>query len=149
MQTNKKIIILTLFIFLGCKKTLSNPNSLELEKNANTQVTDSINENLENQQDFEGGSFVISCCSGCAMTYIARQAEKNSQSVKVKFSVDMYIDETLSESYDENYMFYYDSSNQLKNIKRVGEEEDFLSSQSINRQNSFKKFTDDFIDNAL
>ncbi|MFC6269760.1 hypothetical protein [Frigoriflavimonas asaccharolytica] len=100
-------------------------------------------DNLVTLDKMKGNSFVLSCGSGCAMTYIAKQAEKNLQNVKVKFNVDVYIDETLSESYNESYVFYYDSSNQLKNIKRVGEKEDFLSSQSINGQNSFKKFADD------
>ncbi|MFC6269847.1 hypothetical protein [Frigoriflavimonas asaccharolytica] len=53
----------------------------------------------------KGKSYVLSCASGCSMTYIATHAVKNVQNISTKFNVEMYIDQTISETYDENYIF--------------------------------------------
>ena len=88
-------------------------------------------------------SFVLSCGSGCAMTYSAAEITKDSQHIKVKFNVDQYIDEVLTETFKDDFIFSYDASNRLQKIMRKGENEDFLESQSRNSEESFRKFGDD------
>lgn len=86
---------------------------------------------------------MVSCGSGCAMTYSAAEITKDSQNSKVKFNVDQYIDEVLTETFKDDFIFTYDASNRLQKIMRKGETEDFLASQSSSSQESFRKFGDD------
>lgn len=90
-------------------------------------------------------SFVISCGSGCAMTYSAIKIKRNQSIIKVKFNVDQYIDEQLTDSFQDDFTFTYNVTNHLKNIIREGESEDFLETQSAGSQESFKKFAVDLI----
>lgn len=90
-------------------------------------------------------SFVLSCGSGCAMTYSAIDLKRNSGNISVIFSVDNYIDEVLTDTFEDDFVFTFDHENSLKKITRKGEKEDFLSTQSTNSQKSFKKFAADLI----
>lgn len=63
-------------------------------------------------------SFVISCGGGCAMTYNVKNIEQiNEVSIKVKFQVQMYIDENPTETYEETYIFNYGNINTIINAK--------------------------------
>ncbi|MBF8457984.1 hypothetical protein IV494_12430 [Kaistella sp. G5-32] len=98
--------------------------------------------NLEN---FPYRSFVISCGSGCAMTYSAIDIKRNSGNISVIFSVDNYIDEVLTDTFEDEFIFTYDDSNSLKKITQKGDKEDFLKTQSASSQKSFEKFATDLI----
>lgn len=143
MQINRNIIIAILFLLVGCKKPIAKENIKSKIYPSEVKTPNKTSEKVLNLDKMIGKSFVLSCGSGCPMTYIAKHAVKNAQNVSIKFNVEMYIDQTISETYDENYIFYYNKLNQLVNIKRVGQNEDFLESQSANAQNSFKKFAND------
>lgn len=101
------------------------------------------NEKPVNLENWPYKSFVISCGSGCAMTYSAVKIAKNTQNIIVKFKVEKYLDEVLTETFEEDCIFSYDSSSRLQLITRKGDNEDFLKTQSSSSQESFKKFGSD------
>nr|AIW81373.1 hypothetical protein [uncultured bacterium TB306_p] len=148
MQTNKIIIILTLLALLGCKKTSGSLNSLELDKKTNVHITDSINKNLEKQREFESKSFVISCGSGCAMSYNAVEIVCHENNIEVKFKVEMYVDEALSDTYYETFIFSFTDSNKLIKVNKKGNTEDFLKTQMPAAQETFLNFGESIADYA-
>lgn len=86
-------------------------------------------------------SFVISCGTGCAMTHNVKDIKQiNPSTIKVTFEVDMYMDEELSETFEENYTFYYDSSDNLKKITREGDKENALEFFIGGAKQSFEEF---------
>ena len=76
-----------------------------------------VNEKNENNK-----SFVISCGSGCAMTYIEDAKVTNNGSHEVKFKVEMHVNEALTEEYYETYIFKCGSSRSAEQIKLKGED---------------------------
>ncbi len=50
-------------------------------------------------------SFVVSCGAGCALTYNSNEIQQNENSVTIKFKVEMYINEQLTEVYFDPYQF--------------------------------------------
>ena len=84
-------------------------------------------------------SFVLSCGSGCAMTYTAIEIEKEESAFRVKFDVQMYVDEVESDSFEETYEFHF-KDNELDKIVKEGEKGDFLQTQMPESQRSFKEF---------
>ncbi|WP_271784927.1 hypothetical protein [Aquimarina algiphila] len=87
--------------------------------------TDIANQKTEynqtlNSQDKESDSFVISCGSGCAMTYYEDSIIPGNLSNEVKFRVEMYIDEVLTEEYFETYIFRCTESKKIKQINLKG-----------------------------
>jgi hypothetical protein len=84
-------------------------------------------------------SFVLSCGSGCAMTYTAKEIEKEESAFRVKFDIQMYVDEVESDSFEETYEFHF-KDNELDKIVKEGEKGDFLQTQMPESQRSFKEF---------
>lgn len=92
-------------------------------------------------------SFVISCGTGCAMTHNVKEVKQiDPSSIKVTFEVDMYMNEELSETFEENYTFYYDSSDNLKKIIREGDNEDALKFFIGGAKQSFEEFAMKLVD---
>lgn len=88
----------------------------------------------------EKQSFVVSCGSGCAMTYNVKDITIINPSVKVTFDVELYIDEQRSEKFTEMYIFHYGNINTIQRITPEGEMEDVSEILSENAQQSFKDF---------
>ncbi|MBW1294161.1 hypothetical protein [Aquimarina litoralis] len=65
-------------------------------------------------------SFVISCGSGCAMTYSEHQIVSNPDSGKVTFKVEMFVNEQLSDEYYEAYIYTCDETIDKTMIKLEG-----------------------------
>lgn len=65
-------------------------------------------------------SFVISCGSGCAMTYSEHQIVSNPDGGKVTFKVEMFVNEQLSGEYYETYIYTCDESTDKTMIKLEG-----------------------------
>lgn len=124
MQTNKKVIIsFLLFFLIGCKKSnTSEIININVKDSVKTQNSTKVNDNSKELSD----SFVISCGSGCAMTYNLKNVKDLGNIKEVRFEVETYIDEVLSETNDETYLFYYNRSNQIEKIQHKGEKENIL-----------------------
>ncbi len=74
------------------------------------------NDNSSNSIDKKNNSFVISCGSGCAMTYSENKVVANAESYKVTFKVEMFVSEVLKEEYYETYIFNCETSNEEQQI---------------------------------
>ena len=87
-------------------------------------------------------SFVLSCGTGCAMTHNVKTIKQiNPSSIKVTFEVEMYVNEELTETFDESYIFYYDDYNNLMKVAREGETENLLETFFMGgSKESFRKF---------
>ena len=97
------------------------------------------------ERDFsklKNGGFVLSCGTGCAMTHNVKDIKQiNPSTIKVTFEVEMYVNEELSETFDESYIFYYDDYNNLKKVAREGENENLLETFLMGgSKESFKEF---------
>jgi len=134
--------ILILFLFSACfacqeklpVQTSPKPSdSIIVEKEEPPKAAANYLENIPSR------SFVLSCGSGCAMTYTAKEIEKEESAFRVKFDVQMYVDEVESDSFEETFEFYY-KDKQLDKIVKEGEKGDFLQTQMPESQRSFTEF---------
>ena len=135
----KKIVILISIIFVF---TLNSCNSEKKKQilNKEKRIKKSLNITSNEVKNFTNKSFVIGCGSGCAMNYTPEYVAKSRTTIKVKFIVKMYIDEALSDTYYETYIFYYDKDNKLDSVKLEGKNEDVLKTLMPDAQDSFKNF---------
>ena len=86
-------------------------------------------------------SFVISCGTGCAMTHNVKKINQiNPSSIEVTFEIEMYINEELTETFDETYTFKYKDSNVLEKITREGETENAMETFVGSAKKSFQDF---------
>lgn len=138
MQTSKKVIIsFLLFFLIGCKKSnTSEIININVKDSVKTQNSTKVNDNSKELSD----SFVISCGSGCAMTYNLKNVKDLGNIKEVRFEVETYIDDVLSETNDETYLFYYNQSNQIEKIQHKGEKENILENLLPSAVESFKNF---------
>ncbi len=140
MRTNKFYIIVILSL-IGCKKNDVNAIKATTEKTFPHQRIDSVAiDHFNNDTQVVDTSFVISCGSGCAMTYIAKSIVRNASSVKVEFEVEMYVDERLSDTYNETYVFYYNNSHEIIKIQKQGENENIMENSLPAARDAFIKF---------
>lgn len=145
MLISKKIIIsFSLFFIIGCKKNngseIANPSAKDSVKNKNPI----INDNSKEIND----SFVVSCGSGCAMTYNVKKITDLGKVKEVKFEIETYIDDVLSERNDETFLFYYNQANQIKKIQYKGQKENILKNLLPDAVESFKNFANKLINNT-
>ncbi len=89
----KFLIVLLALVFQNCQLPLDNA-STELE----------VSEALNNS------SFVLSCGSGCALTYNTSEINQNEEWVTIKFKVETYVNEELADDHFETYQFKTDSN---------------------------------------
>lgn len=148
MLTNRifnLVLIIPLFM-VGCKKNIISESQNINDKIGKENVynnSDTINISEKNNLKL---SLVLSCGSGCAMTYNATKITQTGLDIKVTFTIDMYIDEVVSDTYDETYIFSYDDSYRLEKIVKVGDEkENFLETQSVDNQKSFTDFAKELV----
>lgn len=147
---NKIIIVISIlpFFMLGCEKKVSNASKMTNSTMVNKQTGDSIEKSLKVEKNTEKLSLTLSCGSGCAMTYNASKITKEGLNISVTFTVDIYIDEAESDTYEETYIFSYDKLFKLKKIIKEGDEsDDFLKTQSIDNQKSFTDFAENLVQN--
>ena len=86
-------------------------------------------------------SIVVSCGSGCAMTYNVKDIKEiNSASIKVTFDVDMYIDEKLTGNYPETYIFIYGNINTIQRVNDKGKNENIKDTFTVSGIKSFEEF---------
>ncbi|WP_347217267.1 hypothetical protein [Chryseobacterium sp.] len=117
------------------KITLVKEETFQSKDHSDDQET---SDETDNSQKY---SLVLSCGTGCAMTYNTKTITQDGFRIKVTFSVDMYLNQVVTDTYDESFVFSYNNSYQLENIVREGQEnEDFLKTQSASSQQSFKDF---------
>jgi len=137
MKLQNTIAIAIMAISLGCNQESSKTEQDVVYKQSQSENSPKKPEVIGKMQD---SSFVISCGSGCALTYDAKQISGNQSVIKVNFSVIMFEDQEETDHYPENFIFYYDQNGKLIKINREGESESFLETQMPNAQSSFKDF---------
>ncbi|MFD2562895.1 hypothetical protein [Aquimarina rubra] len=102
-------------------------NSEKIENNGASNLTDKK-------------SFVISCGSGCAMTYSESEIIANDNLKEVTFTVEMYINEKLSEEYNETYIYKCDTSNEGAQIELKGNDDFNIEDQHPEIQENLKSY---------
>ncbi len=135
MHYSKFLISLLLLFFLACKENQAPSNHLQKTHNAQESTTE--NADVENNKP---QSPVLSCGSGCAMTYNAVQIDNFNTYIKVKFEIDTFIDTELDETQEETYYFYYGSDHQLERLTIEGSTENLLETLPADAVRSFKDF---------
>jgi len=148
MKSGKIIFLnIILIFFAGCKKEVKNikktaiiPDTTKIAKvqtpNKDVNYLEKLNENK---------SFTISCGGGCAIAYTAIEVQKTGSSFKVRFSVDNYTDEVLSETFEESYIFSYDKFGNINTITGDGETQNLLETLPESAKKSFEEFGKDII----
>ncbi|WP_300670336.1 hypothetical protein [Soonwooa sp.] len=139
MKTN--ICLVLFLVFASCKndesknKSVSQQNAGQnvdekthqnSDKNENSISTDKLSEDnsasLFNKMKDE--SFVVSCGTGCALTYnIKNITELDVNTIKVTFNIDNYINEELTESFDETYLFHRENSKLIERLTAENKKE--------------------------
>jgi hypothetical protein len=138
-----KLLFFFSFIFLSCKE--NNNKSIE---NSLSKRTDSIKNEMErkiNNDDKQG--FVISCGSGCAISYSEVSRKKINNKYQIKFNVKMYINENIEEEYDEIYIFEFNDINVLTKINIKGYDENLLMDNELTIINDLIKISENLIKN--
>lgn len=141
MQTNKflQIILFLFFVTISCKK--NDLNQTLIERKQNNQVA---NTNLNVTFD---DSFILSCGSGCAMRYIPEIITQHGQTINVKFKIETYINEELSETSYEKYNFIYNASGILDKILNERDNTDVLENLMPVAQEEFREFCKNLLKN--
>ncbi len=127
-----KILLITLLAIslAGCK------NRTQQHQSANQEEVNGIINNK---------SFVISCGSGCAMTYTAENFTQNNDVIKVKFKVETHADGALTETSNETYIFTYNELKQIKKIELEGQHGNIIESLMPDAQDAFIGFGNELI----
>ena len=150
---NRKLYILfcVAVLLMSCNENNTGTKKVTQNKAKDTLVHQSKNNKKEGPQnsnhskkDFtkiKKQSFVLSCGSGCAMTYHIKDVHQiNEIKIKVAFDVDMYVDEVLTESFKETYTFMYNGDLKIEKITRDGEEGNVLDNLIGGALQTFKDF---------
>ncbi|RZK74212.1 MAG: hypothetical protein EOO85_15680 [Pedobacter sp.] len=133
---NSLLIAFIVFTF-GCKNE-KGQSSETIDKHDSIRVLKQKSSSRTTVNAYE--SIVISCGSGCAISYSPKVITKQNGVIKVVFRADMHEDEVLTERYDETFFFYYTASRKLDKIIREGEKGDFLQTQMPGSQRAFIEF---------
>ncbi len=93
-----------------------------------------------NTADKNNNSFVISCGSGCAMTYSENKIVSKSNAKEVTFKVEMYINEKLSEEYYQTYIYNCDISKEGVQLQLKGDDGFIIEEQHPEIQENLKSY---------
>lgn len=137
MQIKNSLLIACLLLMIGCKDKKSHLTE-KIDGQDTMKVLKKNSATVSKSDTTE--SIVISCGSGCAISYSPKTITRQNESIKVVFKADMYEDEILTDSYDETYLFYYTGSQKLDKIVKEGEKVDFLQTQMSAAQRAFIEF---------
>ena len=113
-------IITFAFFAVSCNQPTRSQTTTESK---NTQIA------IQQTDDEFTKSFVVSCGTGCALVYTAKQITRTASSIKVEFEVRMYfaptseddVEPTLEEIFYSSYVFIYDEENNLHKLMPKGE----------------------------
>ena len=125
------VLFIIYFSISGCKK----PSG---QKFQNVEIE--YSEQVDSTQQKEKQSFVLSCGSGCAMTYDEENTISSRTSYTAKFKVTIYIDEVVADEYLETYVFNCDESGNLKNAHLEGEDENLLQNKDSVIRGELRKY---------
>lgn len=103
----------------------------------NSEKSERVEETVNNNPDAQpqnsaanaSKSFVISCGSGCAITYSEYKVITNDSATEVVFKVEMYSDEKLTEESFETYVFSCDNSEKASQITLKGDNDYNIKNQ--------------------
>lgn len=139
MKINNLIILnILLILIIGCRNAISKNETDTIISTPNSYNLDVVSTTREVKNN-DNISFVISCGSGCAMTYSENSIKRiSSLLIEVIFKIDMYIDEELSDTYYETYIFTYDKFNKIEKIHLKNSTENILETFLPDSQESFK-----------
>lgn len=114
------------------------------DKSAIDQQTFGIDKHQPKERDFskmKNQSLVISCGSGCAMTYNVKAIKEiNSAAIKVTFEVDLYENQKLTENYPETYIFHYGNINTIERVNDTGKNENIADTFMPAALETFREF---------
>ena len=119
-----KILILAVLILFSCNRQPVKKQTAHTTANRKNAIE----------------SFVVSCGSGCAMTYTSGGITRNLPDIKVNFEVQMHVDEELTDTYEEVYIFSYTKLNELSTVHVEGEYDNVLKTLMPDGQRSFRDF---------
>ncbi len=128
MNTKILLIAVLAISLASCKNKTQQNQSTNHE-----EVSSNINE-INNK------SFVLSCGSGCAMTYTAGNFTQNNNTIKVKFKIETHTDGALTDTYNETYIFTYNELKQIQKIELEGQNGNILESLMPDAQETFIGF---------
>lgn len=139
MKIINKVVILffLLFTLVGCKKA-------NKEEPVNEAITSYTQESVSTEKEEEVKSFTVSCGSGCAITYSEDTIISNDTSKEVKFKIEMYIDEVLTDEYFETYVFNCDPINKNAIIKLKGDDDFTIENQAPEIQENLNFYVKSF-----
>lgn len=89
-------------------------------------------------------SFVISCGSGCAMTYSENKLIRNDMSNEVTFKVEMYQNEVLNDEYFETYVITCNHAKKVSAIKIKGTKDGEIDNQPVAMIGSLRAYSNQF-----
>ncbi|MVN92599.1 hypothetical protein [Mucilaginibacter aquatilis] len=143
MQVRNSLLIALALLIVGCENKKSHSNK-ETAGQGSTEVKQkkAVDKPVVNVRQ----SIVISCGSGCAMSYSPKAVNIQSGSIKVNFEVKMYEDEALTDSYDETYVFYYTDAKKVEKIIKDGEKDDVLKTLMPASQRAFIEFGENLVE---
>ena len=146
MQINKYILIFFLLFTISCK-TDKNKQEQKISQADTLKVINQkdIKPEINDIENFTKESIVVTCGSGCALSYSLEKISRLGNELVVDFKVLMYEDEVITDSYDETYIFSYNNSKELEKIVKDGESGDFLATQMPNTREAFRSFGENLI----
>lgn len=85
-------------------------------------------------------SFVISCGSGCAMTYTEHKIVANNDSSEVTFKIEMFVNEVLSNTYYETYSYTCNPLNNDAEIQLKDDDDYDIENQHPEMQQKLRMY---------
>ncbi|QIY91593.1 hypothetical protein [Chryseobacterium gallinarum] len=79
------------------------------------------------------------------MTYTLQSIQQNNAIVNVKFKVENYINEELSDTYYEKYNFIYNNLGEIERINLEGKNDNILETLMPDAQECFRSFSKNLI----
>ncbi|WP_100340629.1 hypothetical protein [Mucilaginibacter auburnensis] len=79
------------------------------------------------------------------MTYTPESITGKLPVLIVQFKVEMFVDEELTDTYNEVYEFSYNSSKQIEQVHMQGKNDNVLKTLMPNAQRSFRKFAEELL----
>ena len=94
--------------------------------------------------EMKNRSIVVSCGTGCALTYNPREIKQVSPTtISVTFEVETHMDEKSVETFSETYLFHRDHT--MQTIGADGKPEAFTENISESALLSFQEFGEELI----
>jgi len=145
MQSSKKILLcLLLLLAANSYGGLISKQTYKPSNYSSPQRQHKTRDKSEDLKRLKSRSFVISCGGGCAMTYTANEIKQNTSYFKVKFKIEMYVNQVLTDTYIENYSFVVNGLKKIDKILDV-KSENVVETLPLGARRSFLEFGKDLI----